>query len=203
MSMEQKRYLGGRIREDWQHDGLHILYSDAAVLERTPAGLQCSDPDLQTLFSGQRPPANAADRLFLHYSKICFDEKIYCDFLSVLENFRRFLDEEGRSWEESLSALAAALTCPPPDANALLPLPVLEAVQPRLAALARVLDGQWRRRIGQRWPGDPRRPAQLSLILENQLRTELLVFSCAGCCTGAPSAETRALYLLAPEKFEV
>lgn len=203
MSMEQKRYLGGHIREDWQPDGLHILYSDAAVLERTPTGLQCSDPDLQALFSGQRLPANAVDRLFLHYSEICFNEKIYCDFLSVLENSRRFLDEQGRGWEESLSALAAALTCPPPDADALLPLPVLEAVQPRLAALARVLDGQWRRRIGRRWPGDPRRPAQLSLIWENRLRTELLVFSCAGRCTGAPSAEARALYLLAPEKFEV
>lgn len=201
--MEQKRYLGGHIREDWQSDGLHIFYSGAAVLQLSSAGIQCSDPDLQSLFSGQRLATNAVDQLFLHYYNICFNKEIQCDFLSVLENFRIFLDEQRRSWEESLSALSAALVCPLPDTNALLPLSVLEAVQPRLAALARILAGQWDRQIHRRWPGDPRHLSQLSLIWENQLRTELLLFSCAGHCTDMPTAETRALYLLTPEKFEV
>lgn len=202
--MTRRFYVGGTVREDWRPEGLLIQYEGATEVFCSAGVYSCSDSRLASLLNGSRAPVDGKEILLRRYADFAGDETAIAqsDALWILEHLRLLLDIQRMDWDSAKAKLANQLVCHFPLHAAGVAMSALDAVQPRLAALARTLEAELSCRAAERWPDDPRRRIIFSMCRGGILDAGLLCYHCAGRCMGS-LADSRDFYVLTPEKFEV
>lgn len=203
--MTRRFYVRGVAQEEWRPEGLFIQYEGADEIFYSSGIYFCADPKLAALLNGNRTPLNAEEALLRYYANFAGDENTAAraDVLWILERLRLLLDVHRMDWRSAKKKLAEQLVCHfPLGTRPRLSMSTLNAVQPRLAVLARTLEAELSCCVAERWPDDPRRRITFSLCRDGILNAGLLCYYCAGRCTGT-LADCRDFYVLTPEKFEV
>ena len=133
--------------------------------------------------------------------------------LAVPELIRILIDEEGMTWEEAVDIAQRTFNYTNhtimPEALETWPAAIMQRLLPRIYRIIETIDGRFRERIWQAYPGDAERVSRMAIIAHGKVRmANLCVLSC-GHVNGVSQLHGRILrtsvfrdfYTAYPERF--